>query len=65
MTNGYNYSGMNRMPIIIDINGFEVQLFEKMYNYICNAYFSNYSDEEVDALAIAEDNSEACFPSVL
>jgi hypothetical protein len=57
--------GMNKMPTVIDINGFEVQLFEKMYDYICNDNFSNYADEEVDALAFAEDDVEASLPKVL
>ena len=56
---------MNRMTTKIDINGIEVQLFEKMYDYVCNANFSNYADEEVDALAFAEDSAEACLPNVL
>jgi hypothetical protein len=57
--------GMNKMPNVIDINGFEVQLFEKMYDYICNDDFSNYADEEVDALAFTEDDAEASLPNVL
>ena len=49
----------------IKINGIEVQLFEKMYDYVRNADFSNYPDEEVDALAFPEDSAEACLPKVL
>jgi hypothetical protein len=57
--------GMNRVTKKIDINGIEVKLFEKMYNYVCNADFSNYPDEEVDATAFPEDSAEACPPKVL
>jgi hypothetical protein len=53
------------MTTKIDINGIEVQLFEKMYDYICNADFSNYLDEEVDASAFSESDAEACLPKVL
>ena len=49
----------------VDINGFEVQLYEKMYDYVRNGNFSNYPYEEVDASAFAEDDAEACFPNVL
>jgi hypothetical protein len=44
------------MPTHIDINGFEVKLFEKMYNYVCSADFSNYADEEVDFVGAVNDN---------
>ena len=47
------------MPTHIDINGFEVNLFEKMYDYVCNADFSNYADEEVDASAFSEYDAES------
>ena len=57
--------GMNRVTTKIDINGIEVQLFEKMYDYVRNANFSNYADEEVDGLAFPEDSAEACLPKVL
>jgi hypothetical protein len=53
------------MPTHIDINGFEVQLFEKMYDYVCNADFSNYADEEVDDSAFAEGDTGASLPKVL
>jgi len=56
---------MKRVTTKIDINGIEVQLFEKMYDYVRNANFSNYADEEVDALAFPEDSAEACLPKVL
>jgi hypothetical protein len=59
------YVGMNRVTNKIDINGIEVQLFEKMFNYVSNANFSNYPDEEVDAIAFPEDSAEACLPKVL
>ena len=49
----------------IDINGIEVQIFKKMYDYIHNADFSNYPDEEVDASAFSKDDAEACLPKVL
>lgn len=49
----------------ISINGIEVQIFEKMYDYVCNADFSNYPDEEVDAAAFSENEAEACLPKVL
>jgi hypothetical protein len=49
----------------IDINGIEVQLFEKMFDYVRNANFSNYADEEVDASALSENYTDACFPKVL
>jgi len=51
------------MPTHIDINGFEVQLFEKMYDYVRNAYFSNYADEEVDVST--EYDAESMLPKVL
>jgi hypothetical protein len=57
--------GMNGVTTKIKINGIEVQLFEKMYDYVRNADFSNYPDEEVDALAFPEDSAEACLPKVL
>ena len=58
--------GMNRITTHIDINGFEVQLFEKIYDYASlNADFSNYADEEVDMSSFAEDDLEASFPNVL
>ena len=53
------------MTTKIDIDGIEVQLFEKMYDYVRNANFSNYADEEVEALVFPEDSSEACLPKVL
>jgi hypothetical protein len=53
------------MPTHIDINGFEVNLFEKMYDYVCNADFSNYADEEVDASAFSEYDAESMLPNVL
>jgi hypothetical protein len=53
------------MPTHIDINGFEVQLFEKMYDYIHNVDFSNYADEEVDASAFSEYDAESMLPNVL
>jgi hypothetical protein len=53
------------MPTHIDINGFEVQLFEKMYDYVCNVDFSNYADEEVDISSYAEGDAEASLPNVL
>jgi hypothetical protein len=56
---------MNRVTTKIDINGMEVHLFEKMFDYVRNANFSNYPDEEVDAIAFPEDSAEACFPKVL
>jgi hypothetical protein len=56
---------MNKMPTKIDINGFEVQLFDKMSDYVCNANFSNYADEEVDVLAYAENDPESILPKVL
>jgi hypothetical protein len=49
----------------IDISGIEIQLFEKMYDYVCNADFSNYADEEVDASAFREDDAEVCLPKAL
>ena len=55
----------DRMPIKIDINGFEVQLFEKMYDYVRNSNFSNYPDEKVDASAFSENNAEVLLPKVL
>jgi hypothetical protein len=55
----------DRMPIKIDIDGFEVQLFEKMYDYVRNSNFSNYPDEEVDVSAFSEDNAEVSLPKVL
>jgi hypothetical protein len=56
---------MNRVTKKININGIEVHIFNKMYDYVCNADFSNYPDEEVDALAFQEDFAEACLPKVL
>ena len=56
---------MNRMTTKIDISGIEVQLFEKMYDYVRNADFSNYPDEEVDTSAFSEDDAEACLPKML
>lgn len=56
---------MNRVTKKIEINGIEVQLFKKMYDYVRNADFSNYPDEEVNALAFPEDSAEACLPKVL
>jgi hypothetical protein len=56
---------MNGMPIKIDINGIEVQLFEKMYDYACNASFSNYADEEVDTSSFPENDVEASLPKVI
>lgn len=53
------------MATKIDIDGSEVQLYEKMYDYVCNANFSNYADEEVDASAFAEGEAESLFPKVL
>ena len=53
------------MPTQIDINGFEVQLFEKMYDYVCSADFSNYADEEVDASAFSKYDAESMLPNVL
>jgi hypothetical protein len=53
------------MAIQIDINGIEVQIYEKMYDYVCNANFSHYADEDVDASAFEEDDSESMFPKVL
>jgi hypothetical protein len=55
---------MNRVTTKIDINGIEVQLFVKMYDYVLNSDFLNYADEEVDALAFPEDSAEACLPKV-
>jgi hypothetical protein len=52
--------GIN-MPTYIDINGFEVQLFDKMYNYVCNADFSNYADEEVDVHFLQKVMLNRCF----
>ena len=43
---------MNGVEKKININGIEVQLFDKMYDYVRNADFSNYPDEEVDALGM-------------
>jgi hypothetical protein len=57
--------GKNRVTNKIDINGIEVQLFDKMYDYVCNTDFSNYPDEEVDALAFPKDSAEACLPKAL
>jgi hypothetical protein len=57
--------GMNGVAKKIKINGIEVQLFEKMYDYVRNADFSNYPDEEVDALAFPEVSAEACLPKAL
>lgn len=56
---------MHIMRTKITINGIEVQLFEKMYDYVCEADFSNYPDEEVDAAAFSENDAEACLPKVL
>ena len=56
---------MNRMINKIAINGIEVQIFEKMYDYVYSADFSNYPDEEVDAAAFSENDAEACLPKVL
>ena len=53
--------GMNRMPIIIDIDGSEVQIYEKMYDYVCNANFSHYADEVVDASAYRNMMQNQCF----
>jgi hypothetical protein len=53
------------MPTHIDINGFEIQLFEKMYDYVRNADFSNYADEEVDVSSIKEYDAESILPTVL
>jgi hypothetical protein len=53
------------MTTYIDINGFEVQQFEKIYDYVYDADFSNYADEEVDASAFEEDDAEASLPKVL
>jgi hypothetical protein len=57
---------MNIMTTQIDINGVEVQVFEKMYDYASrNADFSNYADEEVDSSAFSEYDSESMLPNVL
>jgi hypothetical protein len=53
------------MPTRIEINGFEVQLFEKMYDYVCNVDFSNYADEEVDVSSYEKGDAEASLPKVL
>ena len=53
------------MPTHIDINGFDVQLFDKMYDYVCCADFSNYADEEVDVSSYVESDAEASLPNVL
>jgi hypothetical protein len=57
--------GMNRMPTQIDIDGSEVQIYEKMYDYVCNANFSHYADEVVDASAYAEHDAESMLSKVL
>jgi len=56
---------MNRMPIIIDIDGSEAQIYEKMYDYVCNANFSLYAPEVVDASDYAEHDAESMLPKVL
>lgn len=53
------------MPTQNDISGFEVQLIDKMYDYVRHANFSNYADEEVDASVYSEDEAEASLPNVL
>ena len=53
------------MPTHIEINGFEVQIFEKMYDYVCNVDFSNYADEEVDISSYEIGDAEASLPKVL
>jgi hypothetical protein len=57
--------GDKYMQTHIDINGFEVKLFEKMYDYVYSADFSNYADEEVDASAFSEYDAESMLPNVL
>jgi hypothetical protein len=57
--------GMNIMITKIDIDGSEVQIYEKMYDYVCNANFSHYADEVVDASAYAEHDAESMLPKVL
>ena len=57
---------MNIMTTQIDINGVEVQLFEKIYDYASrNADFSDYADEEVDSSAFSEYDAELMLPNVL
>jgi hypothetical protein len=57
---------MNITTTQIDINGVEVQLFEKIIDYASrNADFSNYADEEVDASAFSEFDAESMLPNVL
>jgi hypothetical protein len=57
--------GIKYMPTQIDINGFEVKLSDKMYDYVCNVDFSNYTDEEVDVSSFAKGEAEASLPNVL
>ena len=49
----------------IDIDGSEVQIYEKMYDYVCNANFFHYADEVVDASAYGEHDAESMLPKVL
>ena len=53
------------MTTQIDIDGSEVHIYEKMYDYVCNANFSHYADEVVDASAYAEEDEESKLPKVL
>ena len=53
------------MTTQIDIDGSEVQIYEKMYDYVCSANFSHYADEVVDASAYAEEDEESKLPKVL
>lgn len=57
---------MNITTTQIDINGVDVQLFEKIYDYASrNADFSNYADEEVDVSSFTEGDAETSLPNVL
>jgi hypothetical protein len=54
------------LAIKIDINGFEVQIYESIYDYAShNASFSDYADEDVDASVFEEKDEESRLPKVL
>src|SRR5674536_43128 len=45
--------------------GSEMCIRDRMYDYVCNANFSHYADEVVDASAYAEEDEESKLPKVL
>jgi hypothetical protein len=54
------------MATNIDINGFEVQIYESIYDYASrNASLSDFADEDVDESVFEEKDEESRFPKVL